>query len=155
VKPTEGEPRTKPQRERLLGACLFALCVYQIGIYCWPGGPPFILDPRAGIPVFLINHFSFDNKVIYPVEWITATWLMIAAAMIFFKGSFLRAYLIVEIILAAPTAYYICVLAIRHGGDFAPGFKDLILTLLLFLVFSLLPAGLAARRILARRQARP
>ena len=116
-----GEKKTEPQRERLLGAYLFALCVYQIGIYCWPGGPPFILDPRAGIPVLLINHFSFDNKVIYPVEWITATWLVIAAAMIFFRGRFLKPYLIAEIVLAAPTAYYICVLAIRHGGRFRAG----------------------------------
>jgi len=146
--------KAAPERERLLGAYLFALCVYQIGIYRWPGGPPFILDPRAGIPVLLINHFSFDNKVIYPVEWITATWLVIAAAMIFFRGRFLEAYLIAEIILAAPTAYYICVLAIRHGGDFAPAFKDLVLTVLLFLVFSVVPAGLAAWRILARREAR-
>jgi len=145
--------KTEPKRERLLGAYLFALCVYQIGIYRWPGGPPFILDPRAGIPVLLINHFSFDNKVLYPVEWITATWLIIAAAMIFFRGRLLKAYLIAEIVLAAPTAYYICVLAIRHGGDFAPGFKDLVLTVLLFVVFSLVPAGLAARRVLARRQA--
>ena len=59
-----------------------------------------------------------------------------------------------EIVLAAPTAYYICVLAIRHGGDFAPGFKDLVLTVLLFLAFSLVPAGIAVRRILARRDAR-
>jgi hypothetical protein len=147
--PTNG--KTKPQREPLLGAYLFALCVYQIGIYCWPSGPPFILDPRAGIPVLLINHFSFDNKAIYPVEWITASWLVIAAAMIFFRGRFLKPYLIAEIVLAAPTAYYICVLAIRHGGDFAPGFKDLVLTVLLFLVFSLIPVGLAARRVLARR----
>jgi hypothetical protein len=146
--------KTEPQRERLLGAYLFALCAYQIGIYCWPSGPPFILDPRAGIPVLLINHFSFDNKVIYPVEWITATWLVFVAAMIFFRGKFLKAYLVVEIILAAPTAYYISVLAIRHGGDFAPGFKDLVLTLLLFLIFSVVPAGLAAKRILARREAR-
>jgi hypothetical protein len=143
--------KSKPQRERLLGAYLFALCVYQIAIYRWPGGPPFILDPRAGIPVLLINHFSFDNKVIYPVEWITATWLVIAAAMIFFRGRFLKAYLISEIILAAPTAYYIGVLAVRHGGDFAPGFKDLVLTVLLFLFFSLIPAGLAASRLLAQR----
>jgi len=141
-------------KKRLLGAYLFALCVYQIGIYCWPGGPPFILDPRAGIPVLLINHFSFDNKVIYPVEWITATWLVIAAAMIFFRGRFLKAYLIAEIVLAVPTAYYICVLAIRHGGDFAPAFKDLVITALLFLVFSLIPAGLAAWRILSQREAR-
>jgi hypothetical protein len=150
--PTNGKKKTEYQPERLLGAYLFALCVYQIGIYRWPGGPPFILDPRAGIPVLLINHFSFDNKVIYPVEWITATWLVIAAAMIFFRGRFLRPYLIAEIVLAAPTAYYICVLAIRHGGDFAPGFKDLVLTVLLFLVFSIVPAGLAARRILVRRE---
>ena len=87
-------------------------CAYQIGIYCWPSGPPFILDPRAGIPVLLINHFSFDNKVIYPVEWITASWLVIAASMIFFRGKLLRVYLIAEIILAAPTAYYIL-----HPGD--------------------------------------
>jgi hypothetical protein len=146
--------KTLPPRERLLGAYLFALCLYQIGIYCWPGGPPFILDPRAGIPVLLINHFSFDNKVIYPVEWITATWLVFAAAMIFFRGKFLKPYLIAEIILAAPTAYYIGVLAIRHGGDFAPGFKDLVLTGLLFLVFSLIPLGLAATRVLARRKQR-
>jgi hypothetical protein len=152
--PAGGEPKTEPQREHLLGAYLFALCVYQIGIYCWPGGPPFILDPRAGIPVLLINHFSFDNKVIYPVEWLTATWLVIAAAMIFFRGRFLKPYLIAEIVLAAPTAYYIGVLAIRHGGDFAPGFKDLVLTVLLFLVFSLVPLGLTARRVLARREAR-
>ena len=146
--------KTEPQRERLLGAYLFALCVYQIGIYRWPGGPPFILDPRAGIPVLLINHFSFDNKVLYPVEWITATWLVIAAAMIYFRGRLLKAYLIAEIVLAAPTAYYIGVLAIRHGGDFAPGFKDLVLTVLLFIVFSLVPGALAARRVLARRQTR-
>lgn len=152
--PINGGHKTQIQRERLLGAYLFALCVYQIGIYRWPGGPPFILDPRAGIPVFLINHFAFDNKVIYPVEWITATWLVIAAAMIFFKGKFLKAYLIAEIVLAAPTAYYICILAIRHGGDFAPGFKDLVLTALLFLVFSVVPGGLALMRILARRAAR-
>ena len=138
------------QREYLLGGYLFCLCIYQFGIYCWPGGPPFILDPRAGIPVLLINHFSFDNKVIYPVEWVTATWLLIAAAMIFFRSKLVMTYLIVEIVLAAPTAYYIWVLAIRHGGDFAPAFKDLILTLLLFLVFSVAPVGLAVRRILTR-----
>jgi hypothetical protein len=112
--------QVKPRRERLLGAYLFALCLYQLGIYRWPGGPPFVLDPRAGIPVLLINHFSFDNKVIYPVEWITATWLVVAAAMIFFRGRLLIAYMVSEIVLAAPTAYYIGVLAIHHGGHFAP-----------------------------------
>ena len=146
--------RPGEQRERLLGAYLFALCIYQIGIYCWPSGPPFILDPRAGIPVLLINHFSFDNKVIYPVEWISAAWLVIAAGMIFFKGRFLKAYLTAEILLAVPTAYYIGVLAVRHGGDFAPGFKDLVLTTLLFLGFSVIPAGLALSRILTRRARR-
>ena len=150
--PVNDEHNTGPKPERLLGAYLFALCAYQIGIYCWPSGPPFILDPRAGIPVLLINHFSFDNKVIYPVEWITATWLVIAASMIFFRGRFLKSYLIAEIILAAPTAYYISILAVRHGGDFAPGFKDLVLTALLFLIFSLVPVGLAARRVLARKR---
>ena len=136
--------KTESKRQRLLGAYLLGLCLYQIGIHRWPGGPPFILDPRAGIPVLLINHFSFDNKVIYPVEWITATWLIFVAAMIFFRGRFLKTYLISELVLAAPTAYYIGVLAIRHGGDFAPGFKDLLLTTFLFLVFSVAPAGLAA-----------
>lgn len=151
--PTPVETRTGPRPYRFLGTYLFGLCVYQIGIYCWPGGPPFILDPRAGIPVLLINHFSFDNKIIYPVEWITATWLVIAAAMIFFKGRLLREYLIAEIVLAAPTAYYIGVLAVRHGGDFAPAFKDLVLTAVLFLVFSLVPIGLAVARIVARKPA--
>src|SRR5580693_2871286 len=130
--PTNG--KTEPQRERLLGGYLFALCVYQIGIYCWPGGPPFILDPRAGIPVLLINHFAFDNKVIYPVEWGTATWLVFLGLMIFIRGKFLKTYLISEIILAAPTAYYIGVLAIQRGGDFAPGFHDLVLTTFLFVI---------------------
>jgi hypothetical protein len=146
---TDGQ--AEPQRERLLGAYLFALCVYQIGIYCWPSGPPFILDPRAGIPVLLINHFALDNKMIYPVEWITATWLVFATAMIFFRGNFLKPYLIVEVVLAAPTAYYIGVLAMRHGGDFAPGFKDLVLTAILFAVFSLAPMALAVQRIRAGR----
>jgi hypothetical protein len=140
--------------EYLLGGYLFALCLYQIGIYRWPGGPPFILDPRAGIPVLLINHFSFDNKIIYPVEWITATWLVFLAAMIFFRGKFLTIYLVSEILLATPTAYYIAVLAIQHGGHFAPGFKDMVLTALLFLVFSVIPVTWAASRILARRKAR-
>jgi hypothetical protein len=139
--------KSEPKRQRLLGAYLFGLCLYQIGIYRWPGGPPFILDPRAGIPVLLINHFSFDNKVIYPVEWITAAWLVLVAAMIFFRGQFLKTYLISELVLAAPTAYYIGVLAIQHGRDFAPGFKDLLLTIFLFLVFSAVPAGLAAWHI--------
>jgi len=142
--------KTEPKRARLLGAYLFALCVYQIGIYCWPSGPPFILDPRAGIPVLLINHFSFDNKVIYPVEWITATWLVFLAAMIFFRGKLLKTHLISEAILAAPTAYYIGVLAVRHGGDFAPAFTDLLLTSLLFAIFSLAPMALAVQRLRSR-----
>jgi hypothetical protein len=144
--------KTEPKRQRLLGAYLLGLCLYQIGIYRWPSGPPFILDPRAGIPVLLINHFSFDNKVIYPVEWITTTWLIFVAAMIFFRGRFLKTYLISELVLAAPTAYYIGMLAIQHGGDFAPGFKDLLLTTLLFLGFSVVPAGLAAWCIWRSRQ---
>ncbi len=139
------KPESQPQR--LLGGYLFALCIYQIGIYRWPGGPPFILDPRAGIAVLLINHLAFDNKVIYPVEWTTATWLVFVAAMIFFRGKFVKAYLISEVVLAAPTAYYIGVLAIQHGGDFAPGFKDLVLTALLFATFSLVPIGLAIHRL--------
>ncbi len=142
-----GAGKARPKRHRLLGLYLFGLCLYQIGIYRWPGGPPFILDPRAGIPVLLINHFSFDNKVIYPVEWISAAWLVLLAAMIFFRGKLLKAYLISELVLAAPTAYYIGVLAIQHGGDFAPGFKDLLLTIFLFLVFSVVPAGLAVWEI--------
>ena len=142
-----GAGKARPKRHRLLGLYLFGLCLYQIGIYRWPGGPPFILDPRAGIPVLLINHFSFDNKVIYPVEWITAAWLVLMAAMIFFRGKLLKAYLISELVLAAPTAYYIGVLAIQHGGDFAPGFKDLLLTIFLFLVFSVVPTGLAVWEI--------
>lgn len=137
-----------------MGGYLFALCLYQIGIYRWPGEPPFILDPRAGIPVLLINHFSFDNKIIYPVEWITATSLVFLAAMVFFRGKFLKTYLISEILLAAPTAYYIAVLAVQHGGHFAPGFKDVVLTTLMFLIFSLIPVAWAASRILARRKAR-
>src|ERR1700737_2701861 len=137
---------------RWLGTYLFGLCLYQIGIYRWPGGPPFILDPRAGIPVLLINHYSFDNKVIYPVEWITAAWLVLMATMIFFRGKLLKAYLISELILAAPTAYYIGVLAIQHGGDFAPGFKDLLLTIFLFFVFSMVPGALAAWEILRMRK---
>src|ERR1700682_2089263 len=136
-------PTIPSKNTRRLGTYLFGLCLYQIGIYRWPGGPPFILDPRAGIPVLLINHFSFDNKVIYPVEWITAAWLVLMAAMIFFQGRFLKTYLISEFVLAAPTAYYIGVLAVQHGGDFAPGFKDLLLTIFLFSVFSAVPAVLA------------
>lgn len=142
--------RLKSHPERLLGAYLFALCIYQFAIYRWPGGPPFILDPRAGIPVLLINHFSFDNKVIYPVEWITATWLVFLAAMIFFRGKLLKTYVISEAILAAPTAYYIVVLAIQRGGDFAPAFTDLLLTSLLFAIFSLAPIALAVYRLRAR-----
>jgi hypothetical protein len=142
------QTHTTPRKStRWLGAYLFGLCLYQIGIYFWPGGPPFILDPRAGIPVLLINHFSFDNKVIYPVEWITAAWLVLMAAMIFFRGKLLKTYLISELVLAAPTAYYIGVLAVQHGGHFAPAFKDLLLTIFLFCVFSAAPVGLAAREI--------
>jgi hypothetical protein len=132
--------------DRVLGGYLFALCLYQIGIYCWPGGPPFILDPRAGMPVLLINRFSFDNKIIYPVEWTTAGWLILAAVMVCLQRKFIKIYLVSEIVLAAPTAYYICILAVRHGGDFAPGFKDLILTIVLFTIFSLAPIALALRQ---------
>ncbi len=128
---------------RLLGIYLFCLCVYQIGIYQWPGGTPFILDPRAGISILLINLFSFDNKVIAPMHWITTLWLFFLAAMILLRGRFLKVYLISECLLAAPTAYYLGTLAVRHGGDFAPGFKDLALTGWLLLIFSVVPIGFA------------
>jgi len=141
------ETMPTPRAQRMLGAYLFGLCLYQIGIYCWPSGPPFVLDPRAGIPVLLINHFNFDNKVIYPVEWITATWLLIAAAAIFFRGKLVRAYLVVEIVLAAPTAYYIAVLAVQRGGHFAPARLDLAVTIFLFGIFSAVPIALAASRL--------
>jgi hypothetical protein len=147
------KPGSKP--DRLLGGYLLVLCIYQVGIYMWPDGPPFILDPRAGIAVLLINHFSFDNKIIYPVEWITATWLVFLGAMIFVRASFLKTYLISEIILVAPTAYYVAVLVIEHGGHFAPGFKDMILTTVLFTFFSLIPMCLAARRIVLKNRMRP
>lgn len=146
--------QSNSKRQRLLGAYLFGLCVYQIGIYCWPSGPPFVLDPRAGIPVLLINRFSFDNKVIYPVEWITATWLVSAAAMIFFRGKLLGTYLALEILLAAPTAYYICILAIQRGGHFAPARVDLVVTAILFGLFSVVPVALAAQRLWPRSSKR-
>jgi hypothetical protein len=146
--------QTNSNRERLLGSYLLALCVYQIGIYCWPSGPPFVLDPRAGIPILLINRFSFDNKVIYPVEWITATWLVFAAVMIFFRARLLMTYLAVEIVLAAPTAYYICVLAIQRGGHFAPARVDLAVTVILFGLFSVIPVALATQRLSARSSKR-
>lgn len=146
---TNSNAKCLPQR--VFGAYLFALCIYQIAIYCWPSGPPFILDPRAGIPVLLINHFAFDNKVIFPVEWISAAWLVLAAAMIFFRGSFVKPYLIAEVVLAAPTAYYIAILAVRHGGDFAPARIDLIVTTLLFSFFSLVPISMAILQLRTRR----
>jgi hypothetical protein len=61
-------------------------------------------------------------------------------------------YLLTEIVLAAPTAYYMGVLAIHHGGDFAPGFKDLVVTGILFGFFSLLPMALAIQRLNATRK---
>ena len=146
--------RPQPKPQRLLGAYLFGLCFYQIAVYSWPGGPPFVLDPRAGIPILLINHLSFDNKVIYPVEWITATWLVLIAALFFFRGTYLTVYPISELVLAAPTAYYIGMLAVQHGGDFAPGFKDLLVTAALFSIFSLIPVVWVSFIIVKRRAAR-
>ena len=136
-----------PGRTRLLGGYLLALCLYQIGIYRWPGGPPFILDPRAGIPVLLINHFSFTNGVIYPVEWVSAGWLVFLAGMILFRGKLVKLYLVSECVLAAPTAYYIAVLIAQRGGHFAPGLKDVALTFLLFLFFSIFPMWLAVQSL--------
>jgi hypothetical protein len=137
-----------PLRRRILGVYLFVLCAYQIAIYRWPGGPPFVLDPRAGIPVLLINHFSFTNKVIYPVEWGTAGWLVFVAAMIFFRGKLVKVYAITETLLALPTAYYIFVLISLRGGDFAPGFHDVLLTFFLFFFFSVVPLALAIRALI-------
>lgn len=148
--PQPAENISGRRAQRVLGAYLFALCLYQIGIYCWPSGPPFVLDPRAGIPVLLINRFNFDNKVIYPIEWVTAAWLVLAAAAIFYRGRLVPTYLFVEIVLAAPTAYYIAILAVQRGGHFAPARLDLGVTIFLFGIFSLVPIALAAWRLLLR-----
>jgi len=145
---------TPSQPERLLGGYLFALAFYQIVIYLWPSGPPFMLDPRGGIPVLLINHFSFDNKIIFQVEWITTTWLIVLAAMLFFYGKFLKTYLVSEAVMAAPTAYYVGVLAVHHGGNFGLELKDLLLTVCLFTLFSLVPIAYAAKRLRDRRKRR-
>lgn len=132
-------PAPAPRGQRYLGMYLFALCVYQFGIYQWPGGPPFVLDPRGGIAVLLINHFLADNKVILPVQWISLAWLAFAAVMLLLRRRFLKVYVVSEILLAAPTAYYIGVLAVLHGGDFAPAFQDLVITLCFFLAYSAIP----------------
>src|SRR5450631_3496268 len=100
---------------RFLGAYLLALCFYAIGIYRWPGGPPFILDPRSGIAVLLNTQFSLENEVIYRVEWVAAAWLCLLAGTIFFTGKLVNVYLISEVILAIPTAYYIGALAVGRG----------------------------------------
>lgn len=123
------------------------LFLYQAGIYCWPGGPPFILDPRAGIPALLDSHSSFPNKLIYPLEWISAAWLGLLAGNIFFRGKLVRWYLVSECALASPTAYYIGALVAHRGGHFAPAITDVVLTLLLFLFFSVLPLGLALQSL--------
>jgi len=132
---------------RFLGAYLLALCLYVSGIYRWPGGPPFILDPRSGIAVLLNTHFSLENGAIYRVEWALAAWLIFLAISIFFAGRFMKVYLISEVILATPTAYYVGALTVGRGGHFAPGFQDLIVTFLLFVVFSVIPIGLALRSL--------
>jgi hypothetical protein len=136
-----------PAPNRFLGAYLLALCFYVSGIYRWPGGPPFILDPRSGIAVLLDTQFSLDNYVIYRVEWVFAAWLIFLATLIFFTGKLVKVYLISEVILAIPTAYYIGALVVGRGGHFAPGFEDLIATFLLFVVFSIVPMGLAWRSL--------
>jgi hypothetical protein len=68
---------------------------------------------------------------------------VLMAAMILFRGKWMKVYLVSEIVLAAPTAYYIGLLAVQHGGDFAPGFKDLVLTTILFIIFSVVPSAWA------------
>ncbi len=89
--------------------------------------------------------------MIHRIEWACTGWLIVLADVIFFTGRLVKLYLISEIVLALPTAYYIGSLAIGHGGHFAPGFQDLVMTFLLFGVFSLIPIGLALR---SRRPAR-
>jgi hypothetical protein len=132
---------------KLLGGYLLALFLYQIGIYCWPGGPPFILDPRAGLPALLNGHLSLPNGLIYPLEWVSAAWLGLLAGMILVRGKLVRLYLVSECGLAAPTAYYIGTLIVQRGGHFAPAIKDVVLTFLLFLFFSILPMGLALQAL--------
>jgi len=136
------------RRRRILGGYLFALCVYQIAIYRWPGGPRFVLDPRAGIPVLLINHFSFTNKVIHPVEWITVAWLAFVATMIFLWGGLVKVYVLAEVLLTAPTAYYIAILISQRNGSLASGFHDVGLAFLLFFFFSAVPLALAIYALL-------
>lgn len=141
------EERQSRGASRLLGGYLLALFLYQVGIYLWPGGPPFILDPRAGLPVLLNNRFSLPNQLIYPLEWVSAAWLGLLAGMILRRGKLVRLYLVSECVLAAPTAYYIGTLIVQRGGHFAPAIKDVVLTFLLFLFFSILPMGLALQAL--------
>jgi hypothetical protein len=140
---TSSPPRGNPTR--LLGAYLIGLCIYSIGIYRWPGGPPFILDPRAGIAVLLNTRSSLPIATIHVIEWVCTGWLILLADVIFFTGKLVKLYLVSEVLLALPTAFYIGALAIGHGGHFAPGLQDLAVTVLLFSAFSVIPIGLALR----------
>lgn len=72
-----------------------------------------------------------------------AAWLVVAAVMMLLRGALVKAYLLAETALAVPTAFYIAELAVRRGGNFAPARIDLVLTFLLFRVFSVIPIGLA------------
>ncbi|MFI5107677.1 MAG: hypothetical protein ACHP78_02410 [Terriglobales bacterium] len=131
---------------RALTAYIWCLAAYEIAIIGWfrSGGGNFLLDPRFAVEWMFASTLASGNPpFLFSVA--SAIWLVGIGFGIGANPKLLWVYGIVESCLGIPTLLLIGTVLFLGSGHIGIGATDLLLAMVVFALFSLIPIVLAFR----------
>jgi hypothetical protein len=143
-------PVMKLERAKILGVYLIAICSLQICLYLalsvaaekylWL----FYFDPRIG--VFFLETIIRGSEQVVPgiFRWLSAVWILALGVFLFSGRPLIKTYVFSEIILFLPSLLFSLFIAAANLGP-THGFSvgELFIPILVMIVFSIIPLGLA------------
>jgi|SRR5579864_1219767 len=132
---------------RALAIYIWFTAAYELGILAWfqlreGGPPPVLLDPRGSLEWILASTLS-PHYVLVSV--ISAAWLVVAGFSVISSRRMLWVYGIVESSLAVPTVLLLVAVVLMGSGHIKFSAGDVVLSGMVFSLFSLVPILLAFR----------
>lgn len=142
---------TNRKMTRRLGIYLFVIAWYQIVFYLvWMSGSGpewlYLFDPRLGALLFESTLLDVEAETPGVLCWIFAIGLLAIASVLLAAGRGLKLYLAVESFFSVPTIFAFAWIVITRFGS-PEGFPLILVIppIAVFLVFSVLPYGVAVR----------